>query len=56
VARLAVVGLPPLDDVPDTGTDLVLASDDGQPAVLRITAREDLVIASAAAAVAASSR
>ena len=54
VARLAVLGLPPLDDVRDAGTDQVLAGGDGQSAVLRIAAREDLVIASAAAALAAS--
>jgi acetate kinase len=56
VARLAVLGLPTLDDAPDGGTDLVLAGDGGQPAVLRITAREDLVIAAAAGALARSSR
>jgi acetate kinase len=42
VARLAVVGLPSVDAT-ETGDDRVLAA--GPPAVLRIEAREDLIVA-----------
>ena len=51
-ARLAVLGVPHVPDGPVT-EDALLASGDGQPAVLRIAAREDLVMAEAAAALVA---
>ena len=48
VRRLAVLGVRPIRATPTRG-DRVLSSDGARPAVLRIAAREDLVIAAAAA-------
>jgi acetate kinase len=44
VARLGVLGVAPIDDQ-ESGEDRVLGTADGTPAVLRIGAREDLVMA-----------
>jgi hypothetical protein len=52
VGRLAVLGLNgPLAD-PDSDGDAALTPDGARPAVLRVEAREDLVIAEAAATLA----
>jgi len=53
VARLAVLGFGP---IPDTATreDAILSAPGAAPAVLRIQAREDLVVARAAAGAVAS--
>jgi acetate kinase len=51
VSRLAVLGVPPVE--PDeTGADRILAAAPGRPAVLRVEAREDVVAARSALAVA----
>ena len=48
VARLAAIGIAPIGDAPVT-SDAAISSPDSWPAVLRIEAREDLVVARAAA-------
>ena len=48
VARLAAIGIAPIVDAPVT-SDAVISSPGSSPAVLRIEAREDLVVARAAA-------
>ncbi len=48
VARLASVGIAPIADV-SAPSDAVISSPGSSPAVLRIEAREDLVVARAAA-------
>jgi acetate kinase len=53
VGRLGVLGVAPLPPTPpDAQDDVVLSAAGQRPAVLRVTAREDLVIAREAAAVA----
>jgi acetate kinase len=51
VERLAALHLEPLGDPPGSGDGLISAPD-ARVAVLRVTAREDIVIAEAAATVA----
>ncbi len=52
-ARLAILGVPPVPGTATADANSILAGGQGQPAVLRIAAREDIVIAGSTRALAA---